>query len=256
MASVNIYPTAVTTMSYWYLFGSTNPLSACYDADPATVFSTIYPASYPSSIAFTASGGMPANFIGATITAVSLYIWTDPQMPNRGSFTPYLILDGTTLMGTTQTSFVGGQSFSRPGGGSWLYTDFYDGGLHWGVAGTGNAGDNSKNAVIYEMYLQVAYTPATAPVAAFTVSTTTGTAPLTVQFTDQGTNTPTSWLWSFGDTQTSVAQHPLYVYTTVGTYTVTLTETNGGGSDDIVSASLITVLTAASPVDVAFNASP
>ncbi|MCQ1539627.1 hypothetical protein FTO68_11675, partial [Methanocalculus taiwanensis] len=35
------------------------------------------------------------------------------------------------------------------------------------------------------------------PVAAFTASPTTGTAPLTVQFTDQSSNTPTSWKWEY-----------------------------------------------------------
>jgi hypothetical protein len=36
-----------------------------------------------------------------------------------------------------------------------------------------------------------------APVASFTPSATTGTAPLAVTFTDSSTNTPTTWSWSF-----------------------------------------------------------
>jgi len=38
---------------------------------------------------------------------------------------------------------------------------------------------------------------ATPPVANFTGTPTSGTAPLTVNFTDQSTNTPTSWQWEF-----------------------------------------------------------
>lgn len=53
----------------------------------------------------------------------------------------------------------------------------------------------------------------------------------TVQFTDTSTNSPTSWLWNFGDSTTSTAQNPTKTYSTPGTYTVTLTATNAGGSD-------------------------
>ncbi|MEA2034874.1 MAG: type IV pilin, partial [Euryarchaeota archaeon] len=38
-------------------------------------------------------------------------------------------------------------------------------------------------------------TPVPAPVADFTANTTSGTAPLAVQFTDTSTNSPTSWAW-------------------------------------------------------------
>lgn len=57
------------------------------------------------------------------------------------------------------------------------------------------------------------------------------TAGSTVQFTDTSTNTPTSWLWDFGDSTSSTSQNPTKTYSTPGTYTVTLTATNAGGSD-------------------------
>jgi PKD repeat protein len=37
------------------------------------------------------------------------------------------------------------------------------------------------------------------PVAGFTANATSGTAPLTIQFYDNSTGSPTSWNWSFGD---------------------------------------------------------
>ncbi len=53
-----------------------------------------------------------------------------------------------------------------------------------------------------------------------------------VQFTDLSTDSPTSWLWNFGDGTTSIAQSPSHIYSNPGTYTVTLTVTNAYGSDD------------------------
>ncbi len=72
--------------------------------------------------------------------------------------------------------------------------------------------------------------PPAAPVASFTATPTSGTAPLGVSFTDTSTGSPTSWAWAFGDGGTSTAQNPSYTYTTAGTYTATLTATNAGGS--------------------------
>lgn len=70
---------------------------------------------------------------------------------------------------------------------------------------------------------------------------TTGTAPLTVQFTDASTNAPTAWSWNFGDGRTSIAQSPSHTYSTAGTYTVALTVTNAGGSDTETKNGYITV---------------
>ena len=82
---------------------------------------------------------------------------------------------------------------------------------------------------------------AVAPVAAFTESITSGIAPLTVQFTDQSTGSPTTWDWSFGDGSTGTDQSPSHIYTTAGTYTVTLTATNAEGSSTNSASQTITV---------------
>jgi len=70
-----------------------------------------------------------------------------------------------------------------------------------------------------------------APVANFTATPTSGSAPLTVNFTDQSTNTPTSWQWDFGDGNTSTVKNPTHTYNNAGSYTVLLTVTNSNGSD-------------------------
>jgi PKD repeat protein len=85
---------------------------------------------------------------------------------------------------------------------------------------------------------------ATTPVTSFTADVMQGSAPLTVQFTDTSENTPTSWLWSFGDGGESTLENPSHTYATGGTYTVVLTAANTGGSDTITRSGYITVTTA------------
>lgn len=68
-----------------------------------------------------------------------------------------------------------------------------------------------------------------------------GLAPLTVQFTDTSTGSPTSWAWTFGDGNTSTAQNPQHTYTAPGLYTVTLNATNEYGSDTETKTDYITV---------------
>ncbi len=61
----------------------------------------------------------------------------------------------------------------------------------------------------------------------FNGTPTEGLVKLPVQFTDLSTFSGTSWAWDFGDNVTSNETNPLHVYTTPGTYTVTLKVTNG-----------------------------
>ena len=88
----------------------------------------------------------------------------------------------------------------------------------------------------------------------FTATPTTGTAPLTVQFTDTTTGSPTSWYWNFGDGYASSAQNPSHQYSSAGTYTVTLTANNAAaGSKSITKTGFITVSASLIP---SFTATP
>ena len=78
------------------------------------------------------------------------------------------------------------------------------------------------------------------PVANFSGTPTSGTTPLIVNFTDLSSNVPTSWLWNFGDGNTSTLQNPTHSYASAGTYTVTLIATNWVGSHTKISTSYIT----------------
>jgi PKD repeat protein len=69
------------------------------------------------------------------------------------------------------------------------------------------------------------------PTASFTASPLSGTAPLTVAFTDQSAGQPTAWAWDFGDGSGSTLPNPTHLYTMEGLKTVTLVATNSLGSD-------------------------
>ncbi|MDD1702004.1 MAG: PKD domain-containing protein [Methanoregula sp.] len=77
------------------------------------------------------------------------------------------------------------------------------------------------------------------PRADFVADKTRGGAPMTVTFTDKTVNTPTSWNWDFGDGATSFDQNPVHTYTTLGSYSVTLTATNADGKDSTTKVNYI-----------------
>jgi len=70
----------------------------------------------------------------------------------------------------------------------------------------------------------------TAPVAGFTFLPASPSAGEAVQFTDTSTGSPTSWIWNFGDGSTSSTQNPTHAYPSAGSYTVTLSVGNNGGT--------------------------
>lgn len=99
--------------------------------------------------------------------------------------------------------------------------------------------------------------PPPPPDAAFFATPLSGTAPLTVYFSDESSGPGiSSWAWDLqndGNTD-STLQNPSFTYTNPGTYSVRLTVTNGGGGDVEVKNNYITVAT---PPPVAqFSANP
>lgn len=83
----------------------------------------------------------------------------------------------------------------------------------------------------------------TAPVADFSAGSTTVTEGESVNFSDQSSNNPTTWEWSFegGDPSTSTQQNPSVTYNTAGTYEVSLSVSNSAGSDSETKSNYITV---------------
>lgn len=83
----------------------------------------------------------------------------------------------------------------------------------------------------------------TPPVAGFSADDTEGCSPLTVQFTNLSSANATSWVWEFegGIPSTSTAENPEVEYLNPGTFGVTLTVSNGAGSDVATFTDYITV---------------
>jgi PKD repeat protein len=69
------------------------------------------------------------------------------------------------------------------------------------------------------------------PTADFAASPAQGIAPLGVAFTDLSTGDVTRWHWDFGDGQFTNDSEPTHVYTSAGSYTVSLALMGPGGSD-------------------------
>ena len=83
------------------------------------------------------------------------------------------------------------------------------------------------------------------PVADFSASSLSVCEGEEVFFTDQSTNLPNGWSWDFGDGGNSTDQDPSHTYTVPGMYTVSLTASNGFGSDTQTWPGMIQVVEAA-----------
>ena len=168
-----------------------------------------------------------------------------------GSNPPVAAFSGTPLTGTAPltVAFTDASTYN-PTTWSW---NFGDGGTStlqnpshvYSTAGTYSvtltvANAYGSNTLTKTGYVTVSAPPTNPPVANFTGTPTSGTVPLTVVFTDASTNTPTSWSWNFGDGGTSTLQNPSHVYSTAGTYTVSLTVSNAYGSNTLTRTNYIT----------------
>jgi len=92
------------------------------------------------------------------------------------------------------------------------------------LTATGPGGDDS---VTRSNYVTVSPSP---PSALFTANPTSGTKDLRVEFSNSSVRYNSS-SWDFGDGNTSTEDSPTHLYTTSGTYDVTLSVVGDGGSD-------------------------
>jgi len=184
-------------------------------AAPGPTFSGISPATGP------VAGGTPVTLTGTGFTGATLVTIGGTAASS------VTVVSNTTITATTPAGTAGTADIII-------------------VAPGGTATGTDAFTYISPTVSPTATITPTPPVASFTVSwaATENTAPLTVQFTDASTNTPTSWNWIFGDGGTSSLQNPSYTYTTAGTYTASLIATNAAGSSSAYTQ-IITVSAAA-----------
>ncbi|RKY59120.1 MAG: hypothetical protein DRP96_07435, partial [Candidatus Neomarinimicrobiota bacterium] len=92
------------------------------------------------------------------------------------------------------------------------------------------------------------YSQESAPelLADFAANINSGPVPLTVQFSDLSSGTPISWNWDFGDGNSATQQNPQHTYETAGTYSVSLTVSDGNTENTHIKTDYITVL---EPID-------
>jgi PKD repeat protein len=103
------------------------------------------------------------------------------------------------------------------------------------LTSTGPGGPDTETKPDYVIVLEPP------PEAGFSATPLAGSAPLIVTFTDLSTGAVSAWSWSFGDASTSTGQHPMHLYTTPGTFTVSLTVTGPGGLDSETKVDYITI---------------
>jgi PKD repeat protein len=131
-----------------------------------------------------------------------------------------------------------------------VYTYTEDGTYTVKLTATNAGGSNTE---IKTGYITVgAVTPP--PVTGFSAEVTSGIEPLTVQFTDESTNSPSSWRWAYknetiGWTEFATTQNPEYTFP-AGTYDINLTATNAAGSDDEIKMGYIIVTSTAPTIDI------
>lgn len=96
-----------------------------------------------------------------------------------------------------------------------------------GLTVSGTNGSANKIAPNFITVVKLTVPP---PVASFSVSSISGTAPASISFTDSSTGDIGSRLWNFGDGTTSTSLNPSHTYTVAGAYSVSLTVTGTGGT--------------------------
>jgi PKD repeat protein len=114
---------------------------------------------------------------------------------------------------------------------------------------------NENGTASMSIVITVLKQPTVLPVANFSSDAVTGSAPLSVQFTDLSKGA-TAWNWDFGDGALSTEQNPSHTYNVSGNYTVTLTVSNEAGIDNETKTSYIKVISVPSKLTAAFAASP
>jgi PKD repeat protein len=192
---------------------------------------------------------------GASVGAVTSYTFTNVTASHTISASfeadPCALTSAFTANTTSACTGVAVSFTDQTAGpvSTWSWT-FGDGGTStlqnpthaYAAAGTYTVTLTVTSGACSDSETKTNYITVTAPpVAGFVGTPVSGTAPLSVSFTDQSTGVPTSWSWNFGDAGTSTLQSPTHVYTTAGTYTVTLTATNACGSDPEIKTAYVTV---------------
>ncbi|HPG37899.1 MAG TPA: PKD domain-containing protein [bacterium] len=207
-----------------------------------------YPGTYTVSLTVSGLGGSHRVVKNSLIT-----IGYPPPVADFSAFPVSGIMPLTVQFSSLSTGFIqtwlwsfGDGVFSNQQNPLYTYNNPGNYSVNLSVVGPGGSDQLNK-----ESYISVLYPP---PAAEFTAEPTSGVIPLTVQFTNFSTGQISSYLWKFGDGDSSVTPNPTHTYTIAGSYSVSLYISGPGGNDSITKESLITVMPLAPHAD--FTAAP
>ncbi len=169
-----------------------------------------------------------------------------------GCVSPTAGFSGTPLTGTApltvsftdaSSGTISGRWWSFGDGGSSSETDPSHGYTQTGVytVSLTVSGACGSDVLTRTSYITVSAGGCVSPTAGFSGSPLTGTAPLTVSFSDASSGTISGRWWSFGDGGSSSETNPGHGYTQTGVYTVSLTVSGACGSDVLTRTNYITV---------------
>ena len=163
----------------------------------------------------------------ASFTSINISIATNSTARGWEGLAPFAMQFNDT---STNTPTYGNYTYQGYGSNTTLGYNFS---TSLNTAATFTAGNFSishgaGNAVGFNLSTQITWINVTnnVPVVSFTVNVTSGLMPLVVAFNDTSTGNITSRFWDFGDVTNSTNASPVKTYSTAGTYTVNLTETN------------------------------
>ncbi len=237
--------TGTSPLDVQFMDASTNSPSAWTwsfgDGGTSTLPNPTHTYTAPGSYTVTLTA---TNSAGSDTTSESDYITVNAALP-ISSFTSNVTSGGKPLVvqftDTSNNTPTGWYWTFGDGGTSTLQNPVYTytslGTYAVSLGASNSAGSNTTTRSKY-ITVTNAVTP---PVASFTADIRSGSAPLTVRFTDTSTNSPSGWQWAFGDGTQNTEKNPSHTYTTAGTYTVTLTAVNSGGSNVSMMPGYITV---------------
>jgi len=180
-----------------------------------------------------------------------------PDVPGNPSVPPVSDFSANVTSGKKPLSVqFTDLSLNYPSGWSWSFGDggkssdqkpvhtYVSAGIYTVILTTGNGyGENTSMKIDY-----IEVQPVSPPVADFNATPFSGKPPLLVQFADNSSGSPVSWLWNFGDGTNSSARNPSHTYLNPGTYTVSIEVSNDDGTDTKTRPGYISVIPLNPPV--------
>jgi PKD repeat protein len=181
-----------------------------------------------------------------------VYTWASTYNPSTEYLSITINGSGQVVYSTGTINFDGGGNFLSYGSPSVLYTSLVAPTFPMMAAAILSNGIYSPGTISYPQINNSATGSQLAglPEPSFTYALD-GANYLLTHFYGASTNSPTGWLWDFGDgIGTSTLQSPSYTYVTEGIYQVKLTVTNALGNNFVIQGVAVIPPTTGTPSDV------